>query len=66
MSRNDDYTTGNLLDNLYYQKHYNINGIDLSRKTNTSIPQQISFVGKLEEDDGATMSFITQNSKKLF
>ena len=31
MSRNDDYTTGNLLDNLYYQKHYNINGIDLSR-----------------------------------
>ena len=31
MSRNDDYTTGNLLDNLYYQKHYNINGIDLLR-----------------------------------
>ena len=25
-------------------------GIDLSRKTNSSIPQQINFVRKLEED----------------
>ena len=30
MSRNDDYTAGNLLDSLYHQK-YKIIGIDLSR-----------------------------------
>ena len=27
--------------------------MDLSRQTNTTIPQQISFTGKLEEDKGA-------------
>ena len=39
-------------------------GIDLSRQTNTSIPQQINFVGKLEEDDGATMFFIAEKQQK--
>ena len=40
MSRNDDYTIGNLLDYLYHQKYYKLIGIDLSRqtKTNTSLP----------------------------
>ena len=48
MSRNNDYTTGNVLDYLSYQKYYRLIGIDLSRQTNTNIPQQINFVGKLE------------------
>ena len=39
MSRNGDYTTGNLLDYLYHQKYYKVVGIYLSRQTNTSIPQ---------------------------
>ena len=60
MSRNDDYTTGNLLDYLYHQKYYKLNDIDLSRQANTNIPQQINFIGKLEEDEGGTMSFITE------
>ena len=30
------------------------------------IPQQINFTGKLEEGNGATMFFITKNSKNLF
>ena len=60
MSRNDDYTTGNLLDFSYYQNYYKLIGIYLSRQTNTSIPHQINFVGKLEEDDGATMFFISE------
>ena len=38
MSRNNDYTTGNLLDYLYHQNYYKLIGIDLSRQTNTSIP----------------------------
>ena len=66
MSRKDDYTTGNLLDYLYYQKYYKLIGTDFSRQTNTSIPQQINLVGTLEEDDGSTMFFIAKNQKKLF
>ena len=64
MSRNDDYTTGNLLDFSYPQNYYKLIGIDLSRQTNTIIPQQINFVVKLEEDDGATMFFIAEKQQK--
>ena len=64
MSRNNDYTTGNILDYLHHQKYYKLIGIDLSRETNISIPQQINFVGKLEEKDGATMYFITEKQQK--
>ena len=60
MPRNNDYTTGNLLDYLYHEKYCKFIVIDLSRETNTSIPQQINFVVKLEQDDGATMFFITE------
>ena len=65
MSRNDDYTTWNLLDYLYHQKYYKIAGKDLSRQKNESIPQQINFVGKLE-DDGATMFLISEKKQKVF
>ena len=65
MSINNYYTTGNLLDYLYHQNNYKLIGIDLSRKTNASIPQQINFVGKLE-DDGAAMFLLLRSSKKLF
>ena len=54
MSKNDDYTIGNLLDYLYHQKYYKLIGTDLSRQTNTSSPQQINFIGKLEKDDNTT------------
>ena len=53
MSRNDDQTTGNLLDYLYHQKYFKPIGIDLSRQVNINILQQINFTDKLEEDDGA-------------
>ena len=58
MSRKDDYITGNLLDYLYHQKYYKLIGIDLARQRNTSIPQQINFVGTLEEGDCVKMFFI--------
>ena len=60
MSRNDDYTTGNLLDYSYHQNFYKLISIDLSRQVNTNIPQQLNFTGKLEEDDGTTMFFIAE------
>ena len=65
MSRNDNYTTGNVLDYLWRQKYYKRIGIGLSRQTNTSIPQEINFVGKLEEDDGATMFLIAKKEQKI-
>ena len=50
MSRNDDYTIGNILDYLYHQNYYKLIGIDLSRQTNMTIPQQINFIGRLKKD----------------
>ena len=63
-TRNNDHTTGNWLDYLYHQNYYKIIGLGLSRQTNTSIPQQINFTGKLEKDDGATLSFVSEKQQK--
>ena len=54
MSRNDDYTIGNLFDYLYHPKKYKFIGIDLSRHTKMRYPQEINFTEKLLEDDSAT------------
>ena len=64
MSRNDDSKTGNVLEYLYYQNYYKLIAIDLSRQTNMSITQQINFVGRLEEDDAATMFVIAEKQQK--
>ena len=53
-----------LLDYLYHQKYFELISIDLSRQMNTNIPQQIKFVGKLEEENGATMRFIAKEQQK--
>ena len=67
MSRNDDYTTGSLLDFSYHQNYNKLIGIDLSRQTNMCIPQQINFIRQLGEDDRAVMFFVLlKSSKKLF
>ena len=60
MSKNDDYKTGNLLGYLYHQKYFKLIDRYLPRQTNTSISQQINFVGELEQDDSATMFFIAE------
>ena len=48
MSNNNDYTTSNLLDFAYYKEHYKLIAIDLSKQTKIKVPQQINFIGKLE------------------
>ena len=63
MSRNDAYTIANLLDISYHQNYYKLINRDLSRQTNTSIPQKFNFLGKIE-DDVATMFFIAENQDK--
>ena len=65
ISRNDDFTTGNLSDYLYHQKYYKLIGIDLSRQINISIPQQINFTGKLEEGNGPKTFFIAEKQQKI-
>ena len=64
MSRNNDYTRGNILDFSYHQNYHRFIGIDLSRQTNTSIPQQINFTRKLKKDGDAIMFFIAKKQQE--
>ena len=49
ISRNNEYTTGNLLDYDYFKKHYKLIAIDLSKQQeNEDLIQQINFTGRLE------------------
>ena len=60
MSKDSDYTTGDLLDYEYFSKHYKLIAIYLSKQIeleNPDLKQQINFIGKLE-DDRATTFFI--------
>ena len=65
MSRNNDYTTVNLLDFAYFKENYQLIAIDLSKQSNLKNPQQINFIGKLEnQTNGATMFFIIKKSEE--
>ena len=63
MSRNGDYATRKLFDYLYHQNYYKLIVIDSSRQRNASIPQQVNFVEKVEEDNGAKIFFITEKKQ---
>ena len=62
MSNNNDYTTGNLLDFSYFKENYKSIAIDLSKQTKLIDLQQISFIRKLDKDNGATMFFTIEKS----
>ena len=53
ISRNNEYTTGNLFDYDYLKKYYKLIAIDLSKQQvlqeNEDLIQQINFIGRLEE-----------------
>ena len=53
ISRNNEFTTGNLLDYDYFKKYYKLIAINLSKqqvlRENEDLIQQINFIGKLEE-----------------
>ena len=53
ISRNNEYTTGNLLDYDYFKKYYKLIAIHLSKQQvlqeNEDLILQINFIGKLEE-----------------
>ena len=52
ISRNNEFTTGNLLDYDYFKKHYKLIAIDSSKQKvlqeNEDLIQQINFIGRLE------------------
>ena len=64
IGKNNDNTTGNLLDYECFSKHYKLIAIDLSKQIeleNPDLRQQINFIAKLE-DDKAIMFFIIEKS----
>ena len=66
MSKNNDYTTGNLLDYEYFKDHYKLIAIDLSKQIeleNLDLNQQINFIGRLEENN-ATIFFIIEKKEE--
>ena len=65
MSRNNDYTTVNLLVFAYFRENYRLITIDFSKQTKSKDPQQISFIGKIEgQDNEATIFFIIEKSEE--
>ena len=51
MCKNNDHTTGNLLDFAYFKENYKLTAIDLSNQTKLKDPQQFNFIGRLEGQD---------------
>ena len=64
MSNNNDYTTGNLLDFIYFRKNYKLIAIDLSKQIRLKDPQQISFIGKGLATRGVAMFFIIEKPEE--
>ena len=68
ISRNNEYTTGNLLDYDYFKKYYKLIAIDLSKQQvlqeNEDLIQQINFIGKLEE--AANVFIIIEKKRKSY
>ena len=65
ISRNNEYTTGNLLDYDYFKKYYKLIAIDLSKQQvlqeNEDLIQQINFIGRLTE--GANVFIIIEKKE---
>ena len=66
ISRNNEYTTGNLLDYDYFKKYYKLIAIDLIKQQvlqeNEDLIQQINFIGRLGE--AAVNIFIIMEKKE--
>ena len=66
MTKNNGYTTGNLLHYEYFKGHYKLIEIDLSKQIeleNPDLKQQINFIGRLEENN-VTMFFIIEKKEE--
>ena len=66
MSNNNDNATGNFLDFAYFKENNKLLANDLSKQTKLKDPQQINFIGKLDETNGATMFFIIEKIRRNY
>ena len=68
ISKNDEYTTANLLDYDYFKKYYKLIAIDLSKQQvlqeNKDLIQQINFIGRLDINANASAVFIIIEKKE--
>ena len=68
ISKNDEYTTGNLLDYDYLKKYYKLIAIDLSKQQvlqeNKDLIQQINFIGILDINANASANAFIIIEKK--
>ena len=67
IGKDNDYTTGDLLDYKYFSKHDKLITIDLSKEIkleNPDFKQQVNFIGRLDRDNRATMFCIIENSEE--
>ena len=67
ISKNDEYTTGNLLDYDYFKKYYKLIAIDLSKQQvlqeNKDLIQQINFIGRLDINANANVFIIIEKKE---
>ena len=67
ISKNNEYTTGNLFDYEYFKKYYKLIAIALSKQKvlqeNEDLIQQINFIGRLEQ---AANVFIIIEKKRTY
>ena len=67
ISRNNEYTTGTLLDYDYFKKYYKLIAIDLSKQQvlqeNEDLIQQINFIGRLEAAANIFIIIIEKKNK---
>ena len=69
MGRNNNYTTGNLLDYEQSSKNYKLIAIDLSKQIeleNPDLRQQINFIRRLEDDKATMFSIIEKSEERTF
>ena len=67
MSKNNHYTTGNLLNYEYFKDHYKLIAIDFSKQIeleNSDLKQQINFIGRLEENNATIEKKLLLRKKK--
>ena len=64
----DDYTTGCLLDYSYFNNHYKMIAIDLSKQhvfhADPRVIQQINFTANLDRPENTKMFFIIEEAKE--
>ena len=67
ISKNNEYTTGNLLDYDYFKKYYKLIAIDLSKQQvlqeNEDLIQQINFIERLGQGENANVFIIIEKKE---